>query len=142
MKGFPGTNKHCARKLTLLYGRHGRMRRKSEDRIVKYQEALEYIESLRQYKSVSNLKNMERLCEYLGNPQNKLKCVYIDGTVGKGSTLAFISAVLKSAGYCVGSFASQAVFDFCERIQVSGRPITQKMVAEGTFREDLFYRLL
>lgn len=93
---------------------------------MKYTEALEYMESLSCYGIVPGLDNIRMLCERLGNPQKDLKFVHIAGTNGKGSALAYISTILKCAGYKVGRYISPTISEYRERIQVNGRPITQK----------------
>ncbi len=94
--------------------------------IMKYVQAVEYMESLNRYGIVPGLTNIQSLCEALGNPQEDLKFVHIAGTNGKGSTLAYISTILKCAGYKVGRYVSPAIFEYRERIQMNGRPISQK----------------
>ena len=90
-----------------------------------YREALEYIEELRPLGSVMGLETMRLLCERLGNPQEQLKFVHIAGTNGKGSTLAYVSTVMQTAGYRVGRYISPTVREYRERFQVDGRMITQ-----------------
>lgn len=97
---------------------------------MKYAEAVEYIESLNQYGIVPGLENIKNLCDKLGNPQKELKFVHIAGTNGKGSVLAYVSTVLKAAGYRVGRYISPTIFEYRERFQVNNRPITQKAVCE------------
>ena len=82
---------------------------------MKYEEAVEYMESLNRYGIVPGLSNIENLCETLGNPQKDLKFVHIAGTNGKGSSLAYISTVLKCAGYKVGRYVSPTIFEYRER---------------------------
>lgn len=93
---------------------------------MKYQEALDYIESLNTLGIVPGLQSIRELCRRLGNPQDKLRFVHVAGTNGKGSTLAFISTILRCTGYAVGRYTSPAVFEYRERFQVKGRMITQK----------------
>ena len=98
---------------------------------MKYQEALDYVASLSSYGIVPGLDSIERLCELLGNPQNELKFVHIAGTNGKGSTLAYISTILKCAGYRVGRYLSPVISDYREKIQVNEKVITQKALCQG-----------
>lgn len=86
----------------------------------------EYIESLGQYGSVLGLGNMQRLCDKMNLPMESLKVIHIAGTNGKGSTLAFVSTILKEAGYKVGRYISPTISDYRERIQINGRMITWK----------------
>lgn len=91
-----------------------------------YQEVMDYIEELKVYGSVPGLDNIKNLCSKLGNPQQALSFVHIAGTNGKGSVLAFLSQVLKEAGYRTGRYISPTLFDYRERIQVNNRPISKK----------------
>ncbi|MBR4754796.1 MAG: bifunctional folylpolyglutamate synthase/dihydrofolate synthase, partial [Lachnospiraceae bacterium] len=74
-----------------------------------YEEAREYLNNVAAGGSVLGLENITALLEELGNPQDKLKFVHIAGTNGKGSTLAFISTILKESGYKVGRYVSPTV---------------------------------
>lgn len=85
-----------------------------------------YIESLGAYGSVLGLANMRRLCEGLELKLDCLKVIHIAGTNGKGSTLAFVSQILKEAGYRVGRYLSPTIFEYRERFQIGGRMITYK----------------
>ena len=72
------------------------------------------------------LDNIRALCEKLGNPQDELKFIHIAGTNGKGSVGAYVSSILKTAGYKVGVYSSPAVFNEYEIIRVNGRNISKK----------------
>lgn len=94
---------------------------------MKYEESLEYISFINSKKGISlGLENIKELCNRLGNPQNDLKFVHIAGTNGKGSTLAFISTILKESGYKVGRYVSPTIRDYRERIQINERMISMK----------------
>uniref|UniRef100_UPI004056B895 bifunctional folylpolyglutamate synthase/dihydrofolate synthase n=1 Tax=Acetatifactor sp. TaxID=1872090 RepID=UPI004056B895 len=96
-----------------------------------YKETLEYLENIQSYGIVPGLDSIKELCRRLKNPQDSLKFVHIAGTNGKGSTLAYVSTILKCAGYRVGRYVSPFIFEYREQIQVNGRPITQKALCEG-----------
>lgn len=96
-----------------------------------YRETLEYVEEISTYGSVLGLANIRELCARMGNPQDSLRFVHIAGTNGKGSTLAYISTILKSAGMKVGRYISPTIFEYRECIQVNGRPITKDALCEG-----------
>lgn len=98
---------------------------------MKYQEALDYIESIQSYGIVPGLASITELCRRIGNPQERLKFVHIAGTNGKGSVLAYTSTILKSAGHRVGRYISPTIFEYRERIQVNGRNITKDALCEG-----------
>lgn len=95
-----------------------------------YTQTMEYIDSLKAYGIVPGLSNITELCRRLSNPEQALSFVHIAGTNGKGSVLAYISTVLKCAGYKVGRYISPVIFDYCEKIQVNGRPVSKKSLCE------------
>lgn len=92
---------------------------------------MEYVESLGAHGIVPGLDSIKELCRRLGNPQNELKFVHIAGTNGKGSVLAYISTVLKCAGYRVGRYLSPVIFEYREKIQVNEKPISKAALCEG-----------
>lgn len=96
-----------------------------------YRQAMEYVESLGTRGIVPGLDSIRELCRRLGNPQNELKFVHIAGTNGKGSVLAYISTVLKCAGYRVGRYLSPVIFEYREKIQVNEKPISKAALCEG-----------
>ena len=96
-----------------------------------YNDALEYIQNIGKYGIVPGLDSIKELCRRLGNPQDSLKFVHIAGTNGKGSTLAYISTILRCAGYKVGRYISPVIFEYRERIQVGKRFITKAALCEG-----------
>lgn len=101
---------------------------------MKYTECLEYINLINSKKGISlGLDNIRILCDKLGNPQNELKFVHIAGTNGKGSTLAFISTILKESGYKVGRYVSPTIRDYRERIQINEKLISMKDI--GVYME-------
>lgn len=87
---------------------------------IDFQNAVDYIHSLVRFGWKPGLERFAVLCERLGNPQDKLKCVHVGGTNGKGSVTAMISSILKSAGYKVGSYYSPFVYNIRERVQLNG----------------------
>ncbi|ADO82624.1 bifunctional folylpolyglutamate synthase/dihydrofolate synthase [Ilyobacter polytropus] len=74
------------------------------------------------------LENIERMCEALGNPQDKYRVIHIAGTNGKGSTATTIEAGLIEAGYRVGKFTSPHIIRFNERIQFGGNEIEDQEI--------------
>lgn len=94
-----------------------------------YEEARAFINDTAKYGYVLGLDTERELLRRLGNPQDDLKFVHIAGTNGKGSTLAYISTILKEAGYKVGRYISPTIFDYRERIQVNEKYIAKEAVA-------------
>lgn len=74
-----------------------------------------------------SLGRIERLLAGLGHPEKSLPpVVHIAGTNGKGSTLAFLRAVLEAAGFAVHLYTSPHLVRFNERLVVAGREIADE----------------
>ena len=70
------------------------------------------------------LERIKALLEKLGNPQKKLApVIHVAGTNGKGSTIAFLRAILESSGYKVHVYTSPHISKFNERIVLAGKDI-------------------
>ncbi|MDO5538510.1 MAG: folylpolyglutamate synthase/dihydrofolate synthase family protein [Eubacteriales bacterium] len=95
-----------------------------------YAEARDYLEKIAEKGSVLGLASMKELLRRLDNPQDKLKFIHISGTNGKGSVLAYLSTILKEAGYMVGRYISPTLFSYRERIQVNEEYIGQQELAD------------
>ncbi|MEY4927716.1 MAG: hypothetical protein RI894_2152 [Bacteroidota bacterium] len=75
-----------------------------------------------------DLTNTLALCEAIGNPQQKLRCIHIAGTNGKGSTTHFLAAILAAQGLRVGLYTSPHYRDFRERIKIGAEYISEQAV--------------
>lgn len=69
-----------------------------------------------QTKGIFWLDSMRFLCSKLGNPQDKIPCIHIAGSKGKGSCSAMISSIIEEAGFKCGVYTSPHITDFRERI--------------------------
>ena len=75
-----------------------------------------------------DLTNTHLLIAHLHNPQEKIKCIHVAGTNGKGSTSHMLSSTLQEAGYKVGLYTSPHLKDFRERIKINGKDISEEFV--------------
>jgi dihydrofolate synthase/folylpolyglutamate synthase len=67
-----------------------------------------------------SLDRMYRLLAALGDPQTKLpRVIHVAGTNGKGSTIAFMRAILEAAGLGVHVYTSPHLVEFNERIRLA-----------------------
>ncbi|MFI5279145.1 MAG: bifunctional folylpolyglutamate synthase/dihydrofolate synthase [Gemmatimonadales bacterium] len=80
------------------------------------------------------LETTRRLLDVLGNPQRHFASVHIGGTNGKGSTAAFLAAMLRAEGLRVGLYTSPHLVSFTERMQVDGVPVAEAAVASWATR--------
>jgi len=104
-----------------------------------YNQALDYLYSFVDYslKHISelaraefNLDRMFAVMEELGNPQKKYPIFHVAGTKGKGSVAALCASALKAAGYRTGLYTSPHLWDYVERIQIQGEPISHEQLVE------------
>lgn len=95
-----------------------------------FSEAIAYIESTGKFSMNLGLERIKRLCELLGNPQNYLNIIHVGGTNGKGSTVTFISSILKCQGYRVGIYTSPYIERFTERIKINDEEIEEEEIAD------------
>jgi dihydrofolate synthase / folylpolyglutamate synthase len=93
---------------------------------VAYLETVQYLESFVNYEKIPvypykesiKLERIKGFLAAINNPQAALRCLHVAGTKGKGSTCAFISYILKEAGYKAGLYTSPHLSDFRERIRI------------------------
>lgn len=70
------------------------------------------------------LERMQKLLDYVKNPEKNMKIIHIAGTNGKGSTLNFLKEALIANGYTVGSFVSPSLGKITEHIFTNNVPIS------------------
>lgn len=86
----------------------------------------DYFEELKKRGFVLGLDNMYNVLDALGNPEDKQKIVTIGGTNGKGSTVAYLSAILREKGLKVGTFTSPEIVVFNDRIRINEKNISME----------------
>jgi dihydrofolate synthase/folylpolyglutamate synthase len=86
-----------------------------------------------------DLTNVILLADHLDNPQQKLKCIHVAGTNGKGSTSHMLASILQEAGYKVGLYTSPHLIDFRERIKINGVEISEDFVCEFVAEHKSFF---
>ena len=84
-----------------------------------YEEADAYFDESPKFTKKNSLDHTKECLRSLGNPQDKFKVIHVAGTNGKGSTCAFITSVLREAGYSCGLFTSPHLVEINERIQIN-----------------------
>ena len=82
-----------------------------------------------------SLDRIERLLAALGAPQKRLPpVIHVAGTNGKGSTVAFMRAILEAAGLGVHVYTSPHLVAFRERIRLAapggGRLVREELLGE------------
>ncbi len=89
---------------------------------------LNQIENARRFGKAPGVEVTAEVLRQLGNPEAGMKYIHVAGTNGKGSTCAFLEALLMEAGYKVGKFTSPHLIRFSERITVNRKEIEEEEV--------------
>jgi dihydrofolate synthase/folylpolyglutamate synthase len=77
------------------------------------------------------LETIRALLERLGNPQDRLPPVFhVAGTNGKGSTCAYLRAMLEAGGLTVHTATKPHLVQYNERIRIGGSLISDTELAE------------
>lgn len=98
-----------------------------------YLEAVELLTSKGRFHIELGLDRIRQVLEFFGNPQEDLKFIHVAGTNGKGSVCAMLSAILSERFERVGLYTSPHIFEYTERIKISGKDIPQEIFADYVF---------
>ena len=99
-----------------------------------YRSAEEYLLQIPMWTRKKNsLEDVEKFLEKLGRPDRQLSIIHVAGTNGKGSVCAFLTSMLKEAGYQVGTFVSPHLVEIRERFLLQGEMISKEDFVEGFF---------
>ena len=98
-----------------------------------YDDAVKLLTSVGKFRISLGLERISAILELLGNPQDKLNCIHIAGTNGKGSVCSIIASVLKEAGKKAGLYTSPHLFKYTERIKICGGDISDDDFAKYVF---------
>ena len=84
-----------------------------------------------------SLDRMWRVLERLGHPERRLPpVIHVAGTNGKGSTVAFMRAVLEAAGKRVHVYTSPHLVRFNERIRLAGTLVDDATLTDALARAE------
>ena len=84
-----------------------------------YEDAVKLLTGQGRFYIELGLERILSILDILGNPQDKLKCIHVSGTNGKGSVCAIIATVLKEAGMKVGLYTSPHIFIYTDIFIIS-----------------------
>lgn len=94
------------------------------------QAQLDRLAALSPGRDILGLERIAELCARLGNPQFQLpRTFHVAGTNGKGSTCAYLRAILEAQGRKVHSYTSPHLVRFNERIRLAGTLIDDALLA-------------
>ena len=87
---------------------------------------LEQLYALRRFGIRPGIDRVRLLLDRLGNPERDFRSIHIVGTNGKGSTSAFLAAILTAAGLRTALFTSPHLVCFNERFRINGSEISDQ----------------
>ena len=100
-------------------------------------ELIERLSALHPERIDLGLERMHRLLERLEHPERKLPpVIHVAGTNGKGSTIAYLRAILEAAGLRVHVYTSPSLVRINERFRL-GRPGGGILVGDDELRSAL-----
>jgi dihydrofolate synthase / folylpolyglutamate synthase len=100
-----------------------------------YRELLSRLVSARRFGMKLGLERMRELLDRLGAPDRQLgTVVHIGGTNGKGSTVAMVAALARSAGRRVATYTSPHLSTLRERITIDGELVGEADVVAAAER--------
>lgn len=108
-----------------------------------YEQAVAYIEETPKFTTKNSLDHTKECLRRLGDPQKKFKVIHVAGTNGKGSTCAFLTSILREAGYSCGLFTSPHLVEINERFQINEEVISNEVFLDAFCKvKDLADQLL
>lgn len=84
-------------------------------------EWLEYIERQHPQSIAMGLDRVREVATRMGLGAPAKKVIVVGGTNGKGSTVAFVEAIARAAGWKVGAYTSPHLLAYNERVRLDGR---------------------
>jgi len=97
---------------------------------MEFHEAANFLFDLRRFAPRPGTDTTRDLLAHLGDPHERVDCVQIAGSNGKGSTARMVERTLREAGLSVGLYTSPHLDDVRERVRVDGRKLSKAAVAE------------
>ncbi len=100
-----------------------------------YADVLARLVTARRFGIVFGLERMRALLDKLGAPDTRMgQVIHVGGTNGKGSTVAMIAHVARTAGLRVAAYTSPHLTELRERIAIDGAPIAYTAFAAAADR--------
>jgi dihydrofolate synthase/folylpolyglutamate synthase len=102
-----------------------------------YAQLLERLVQARRFGMKLGLSRMRELLDRLGAPDRRLgTVVHVGGTNGKGSTVAMVAALARSAGARVATYTSPHLSTLRERVTIDGELVGEAELVEAAARVD------
>jgi len=96
---------------------------------MKLKKIIERLQKLHPKEIDLSLDRVKKLCQKLGDPQNKINCISIVGTNGKYSTIQALYAILKEANYKCNIYTSPHIQKINERFVYNNEELSDDNLA-------------
>lgn len=96
-----------------------------------YQECVNYIEEIPKFTTKNPPEHTRDLLCRLGNPEKGIHVIHVAGTNGKGSTCAYLNAMLMEGGYRTGLFTSPHLEKINERFKINNEDISDEVFTKA-----------
>ena len=103
---------------------------------MEYNKAIEKLTSKGMFHIDLGLDRISKILAFFDNPQDDLKYIHVAGTNGKCSVCTMLESILREAGYKTGLYTSPHIFEYTERIKISGKEISKEDF--GNLFEEVF----
>ena len=77
------------------------------------------------------LERVREVAARMGLERPAQRCIVVGGTNGKGSTVAFIEAIARAAGWAVGAYTSPHLLAYNERVRIDGADVDDATLVAG-----------
>ncbi|MCQ2743594.1 MAG: bifunctional folylpolyglutamate synthase/dihydrofolate synthase [bacterium] len=95
-----------------------------------YESTIKKLHSKEMFYIETGLDRISAVLKEFGNPENNLKYIHVAGTNGKGSVCTILDSILREAGFKTGLYTSPHIYEYTERIKISGVEISKKIFSE------------
>jgi dihydrofolate synthase/folylpolyglutamate synthase len=99
-----------------------------------YLESIAYLDSLSPTLEKPSLERITLFLQEHNQPQNRIPCIHVGGTNGKGSTVAILDSTLRQCGLKVARFTGPHLLRWNERFHVNGEAISDEEFAKYATR--------
>src|SRR5690606_34474876 len=95
------------------------------------QQWLEYIEQQHPKSIELGLDRVRAVAERMRLARPARKVITVAGTNGKGSTVAFVEAIARAAGWRTGAYTSPHLLAYNERVRIAGEDVPDEALVAG-----------
>ena len=95
-----------------------------------YRQVCKYLDGCLIFGIKPGLVRIEKILQFLGDPQKKVDFIHIVGTNGKTSTAKMVAGILSYHGIHTGYHISPHINSYTERMWISGKEVSEKEFTE------------